>query len=101
GIRDKLVTGVQTCALPIYAARSTGVQGRETGADGTRLGETAARDPGVVCRQLLWSERRGAQDSIRSFRRRPSRAWGKSDPQAGRSEERRVGKECRSESETW
>src|SRR5947208_28631 len=55
GIRDDLVTGVQTCALPI--SRGTG-------------------------------RRRGR----RSRRRRPpGRAT-----RAGRSEERRVGKECRS-----
>src|SRR6266404_7283315 len=58
GIRDKLVTGVQTCALPISTAR---------------------RRPSAP--------RRGGRrrKHVRGGRRRPTR-----------SEERRVGKECRS-----
>src|SRR2546425_4034727 len=65
GIRDKLVTGVQTCALPISAA------GRH--------------DPGTA---------RQAAD-----RNAHEQGAGSREPGAGsapRSEERRVGKECRS-----
>src|SRR5207248_8437966 len=57
GIRDRTVTGVQTCALPICAAR--------------RGGDGPARHP-------------GRRDHPRGAGTRP-----------GRSEERRVGKECR------
>src|SRR5207247_3443541 len=63
GIRDPLVTGVQTCALPIYARRPP----PDSQPDGG--GEPAAA--------RLGSEAAG---------RRPT----------SRSEERRVGKECRS-----
>src|SRR2546430_8087461 len=61
GIRDLTVTGVQTCALPIWAARPEDSVGG------------------------LSKARRG------SVRPTPSRQGG-----ARRSEERRVGKECRS-----
>src|SRR5205823_8221586 len=61
GIRDKLVTGVQTCALPIYTDRA----------------HRLAR-PGEPARLLV----------------RP--ATGRMGAAAERSEERRVGKECRS-----
>src|SRR5205823_10701694 len=60
GIRDKLVTGVQTCALPISSPAGT-----------------------VAC-QLQRAR------SSRSASSRPSSRWS-----CGRSEERRVGKECR------
>src|SRR5207248_6024944 len=68
GIRDRTVTGVQTCALPILAAR--GRQGL-----GFRVG------PG----------RPGGQ---RGCLGRRTRAAGPLR-RASRSEERRVGKECR------
>src|SRR5207244_9934203 len=60
GIRDDLVTGVQTCALPICSARP---------AQPSRRGRARAR----------------------ARRARPPRQT----PCAARSEERRVGKECR------
>src|SRR5207247_4339116 len=66
GIRDPLVTGVQTCALPISAEVALAGQG---------AGQLAPRGS-----WLLWSGVPGAEG-----------------PGAvGRSEERRVGKECRS-----
>src|SRR2546425_76037 len=66
GIRDKLVTGVQTCALPI-----------------SRRGNSAAAEPepGGARR----TQTGGAQK-----RKRCKKLFGE------RSEERRVGKECRS-----
>src|SRR5690349_23264258 len=68
GIRDLYVTGVQTCALPI--CDGPGRAGH--------LARRPARDrPADRERLLLRLRRRGAV-------------------QAGRSEERRVGKECRS-----
>src|SRR2546425_6480723 len=81
GIRDKLVTGVQTCALPIYVLVTlqplTGGAGkaqrrrRQIGARPThRLGSLAHADRDFVRRTDLIVE--------------------------PRSEERRVGKECRS-----
>src|SRR5215510_12398411 len=62
GIRGGHVTGVQTCALPIY---TTAARARPARAD--------------------------ARSAARSARRRAEAA-----PQSIRSEERRVGKECRS-----
>src|SRR2546425_8691282 len=75
GIRDKLVTGVQTCALPI------------------------SRDDGRLLSRFCL----GRESVVRTDRRNVlvPRLWpGTSAPQRNdcriRSEERRVGKECRS-----
>src|SRR5258707_12735421 len=76
GIRDIGVTGVQTCALPISPA----AWHRVRRARGGRVAEPAGQDD----RQL--SGRR---------RERPRRAL-RLDRDGKRSEERRVGKECRS-----
>src|SRR5687767_15411421 len=62
GIRDKLVTGVQTCALPIYVGQR--IDRAEALADPARLEGRRCRGGGRRC--------------------------------GLRSEERRVGKECRS-----
>src|SRR5687767_15606950 len=80
GIRDKLVTGVQTCALPIYPyAPADILLQTDAGADrgGLHLHRAAAALP------------RG-QGQGRAVRLRPEGA------RRDRSEERRVGKECRS-----
>src|SRR5438874_7141863 len=68
GIRDLYVTGVQTCALPI----SAGTRGR--------MARPMTRRP---------------TDTARCRDRRSRRARGRWAP-GQRSEERRVGKECRS-----
>src|SRR5437762_11855737 len=80
GIRDTSVTGVQTCALPI-SRRAAGVQ--------------QAPMPSPAGRSILL-------EPVRTGRRRPrrracaaGRAAGRA-PFPARSEERRVGKECRS-----
>src|SRR2546425_2994301 len=70
GIRDKLVTGVQTCALPILLRLS--------------LAQSARPSP---CRDCAASRRFAAR------RRTPPSA---TPGGSVRSEERRVGKECRS-----
>src|SRR5205823_10615102 len=77
GIRYKLVTGVQTCALPISTSRP-GCWGR------TRR---QAGSPSLQARR----------DSPGSSR--PTRSTGLARVSA-RSEERRVGKECRSQGAT-
>src|SRR2546423_10385242 len=84
GIRDKLVTGVQTCALPIYDASA-----------GTDSGTTMRRK---IARFEAPSIRAASIKSLGSvtkkFRRRKT---ARGSPKAVcRSEERRVGKECRS-----
>src|SRR5687767_15673164 len=81
GIRDKLVTGVQTCALPILPTISP------TSRDPSTRPMSANTPTGSTRRSRWWA-------SISSLR--PKSA---SSPCASarrpRSEERRVGKECR------
>src|SRR5205823_8256226 len=71
GIRDKLVTGVQTCALPIYGVIH-GCYNRSGG--GLRVIDSATTN----CKSV--------EQPI---------DWGVQGPLGPRSEERRVGKECR------
>src|SRR3989449_7487195 len=69
GIRDVAVTGVQTCALPIYKVRATRVT--DTLEDELpELAQRASQGDALLVRDL--------------------------DRAIARSEERRVGKECRS-----
>src|SRR2546430_15449245 len=77
GIRDLTVTGVQTCALPIFTCGSTGSRSRRPF---TRSSSITLPHPPLRARG------RGA-------RRRPPGGGGK---RARRSEERRVGEEGRS-----
>src|SRR5205085_4879736 len=80
GIRDLTVTGVQTCALPIF------------GTEGPTMAALARR-----------LEARGTPPCIFEYSARPKLAselggesYLKAAMSASRSEERRVGKECRS-----
>src|SRR5256885_5461525 len=83
GIRDYKVTGVQTCALPISAALGQiGIQA-EGGSDGAR----DLRD--------LERMRQAIAKMIGKTRREHLR-FGFQAAKGARSEERRVGKECRS-----
>src|SRR2546430_2903145 len=81
GIRDLTVTGVQTCALPISRCLEhlgdLSVGARQTGADGPRRDRSRGRRRRA---------RAGARVCLADYARHRSR----------RSEERRVGKECRS-----
>src|SRR5207248_5697116 len=80
GIRDRTVTGVQTCALPIFAAFLV-----------------KQLPPEPEQRQLLYQERCDQNPGYATEREPPCRT--RIVPAAGdetRSEERRVGKECRS-----
>src|SRR5207248_4649753 len=90
GIRDRTVTGVQTCALPIYGEDGVAVE-----ADGGGQVGVAGR-PG-------WQGRRDGDDSV-GEPRDDEAARGASLPEKldavaigadDRSEERRVGKEWR------
>src|SRR2546425_7139793 len=80
GIRDKLVTGVQTCALPISHRRLT----EAIVGDRTERLRPSARTV----------DRRGEQHGCVWLPTRVSLA--QAEPIEERSEERRVGKECRS-----
>src|SRR5205823_12166508 len=84
GIRDKLVTGVQTCALPIFLRYP----------HATLKGPSSSVDPGAGAIAL-------AADLIDTMRASPA-CVGIAAPQIGvgarafcRSEERRVGEGCR------
>src|SRR5256885_6798318 len=85
GIRDYKVTGVQTCALPILAANRDGVEPRREmraeleGIDDQPHGRAGRIDVFLLCDVFLENVvLNGAGDFL------------------PRSEERRVGKECRS-----
>src|SRR5690349_23438847 len=79
GIRDLYVTGVQTCALPISRGQVVGPEGQRQ-----QLGERRRRAHARVVDEVDGRVRRGELPQ-------PLAAAA-----AGRSEERRVGKECRS-----
>src|SRR5207249_6387473 len=85
GIRDRNVTGVQTCALPICIARQTGEEAPESpfGAGALELDHHVAGahalDVARAARILHHSKERDLERTARE----------------ARSEERRVGKECR------
>src|SRR2546423_5703144 len=81
GIRDKLVTGVQTCALPICRRSKPSWEG---GRAGGTVGRTAART----------GHGRGGRREIQGAY--AERGLETLQQLRGRSEERRVGKECRS-----
>src|SRR5438552_11158534 len=77
GIRDDLVTGVQTCALPIWRCCFPRREGRFFGAPGQKL---ILSKPAKRSAELRFgAETRQRVASL-----------------CARSEERRVGKECRS-----
>src|SRR3712207_6851423 len=84
GIRDIGVTGVQTCALPICPsgrARGAGLAARR-------------RCPRTCSSRPARSAARGRRCAPAPRRRRARGSAAR--PRAARSEERRVGKECRS-----
>src|SRR3989441_9041409 len=100
GIRDKLVTGVQTCALPISACapapRATGaLRGPSHGLGGRRASDGAYRPRP---RRGDGRGRRGGgppdlRPRVRSFRLLPDGEGRSRARRARRSEARRVGKE--------
>src|SRR5207248_6825584 len=85
GIRDRTVTGVQTCALPIFSP----------------LGPTELARPTRMALTWLQSRRSAAPipsrtDAYNSYTLGPSGSGPvRQIMTCGRSEERRVGKECR------
>src|SRR2546422_3205520 len=79
GIRDVAVTGVQTCALPIY-----GVEGVK----GAPVIQVSTTVPGTTGMFLVLGLDLGREASFR--------LWDVAEGEKPRSEERRVGKECRS-----
>src|SRR5256886_9404557 len=82
GIRDLTVTGVQTCALPIWHGRCGHLH------PGRAPGEHRGAE-----RPDLW---RPEVDAVRHWLRLEVHPRRRQDVHGCRSEERRVGKECRS-----
>src|SRR5207247_3521205 len=90
GIRDPLVTGVQTCALPIWPRRMPSGNRARPLRDHREVASRAhAFKGGTVLPILKGAVRSTARDSWRSL---PSALL---DSEEDRSEERRVGKEAR------
>src|SRR5207247_4861235 len=95
GIRDPLVTGVQTCALPIYSMSN--------GCPEADVEAAAKRSPAACASSLNQSSAAGAAIRRGMTRRRvtgPRSAAVVGEllgSKRSRSEERRVGKECRAE----
>src|SRR5690348_17454378 len=82
GIRDGRVTGVQTCALPIYSTAGNSAL-------------SIASNPHRMCSG--WAPKTSPAGSTLSiFVRRSCSPAGPAPGSSKRSEERRVGKECRS-----
>src|SRR5256885_7259292 len=82
GIRDYKVTGVQTCALPIFSRVPYFVP------DKREERQAHHQQTGIdITQRLLWNTQRTDCTQEND---------GGKNENAGRSEERRVGKECRS-----
>src|SRR5206468_6537371 len=94
GIRDLIVTGVQTCALPIFALKKA--RGKtEFRNNAWFVGYAPASRPEIVVAVLVIEGEHStvavpvAREVIKAY-------YDKKQPHADqRSEERRVGKECR------
>src|SRR5256886_7281365 len=84
GIRDLTVTGVQTCALPIYTSL---LEGRAPQASWCEARDRRSRQSRRLCRRRLGT------GGVRA--RGPGMVGARAGVRS-RSEERRVGKECRS-----
>src|SRR5204863_1396933 len=87
GIRDLYVTGVQTCALPISALFGTPRRIPESAAASSCRGFSPASTWNIVAQQATVGAIGPTESRVFDSGNAPSR---------GRSEERRVGKECRS-----
>src|SRR5436189_5985215 len=83
GIRDTSVTGVQTCALPISLRNPADTFDRSRPQAPEASEEDGAR-------------RGGSREAVEGVGRIPERHRAIAREPLGRSEERRVGKECRS-----
>src|SRR5207248_6374316 len=91
GIRDRTVTGVQTCALPIFfAAAGAGVRSRRQGQYDNPCGRGIALRLGGHVHPLPHG---GPEPTVWTTSDQYQRAL--PVQQSVRSEERRVGKECR------
>src|SRR5258708_11416547 len=86
GIRDDLVTGVQTCALPIFTAIVRGIVGE----DYKIISNIVAQSPEIA--RGVDTGGAGDQGIMKGYATSETESMMPRE----RSEERRVGKECRS-----
>src|SRR5205807_6332682 len=98
GIRDYKVTGVQTCALPIWPHAPRGGSG---GADGRHLLRLRSGAQRTLRRAAREKRRRAGAGSRSSRSAQAVRMRTLYTVFLRRSEERRVGKECRSRWSTY
>src|SRR5258708_20870454 len=96
GIRDDLVTGVQTCALPICRCCLGGVCLNVGCIPSKALLHVAAVVDEVKHLEVAGVKFGAPEVNIDQLRGHKDKVIGKLTGGLGRSEERRVGKECRS-----
>src|SRR3712207_9192105 len=89
GIRDIGVTGVQTCALPISWRPGEKATQRNPPSETDEDGQQRIAEVAIVKQK---KDTRARRPGEKATRRNPS----SETDEEGRSEERRVGKECRS-----
>src|SRR5206468_8346682 len=95
-IRDLIVTGVQTCALPIYIVEPAGMGLSFTSLTWMLTGCTGPQPPRSIGEGDTSMKAVEPENTITmSLRTWMDFCALQKAPAAGRSEERRVGKECR------
>src|SRR5206468_8307824 len=92
GIRDLIVTGVQTCALPISTKLKNAAHTTAWSGVSTRVETTVAIELAASWKPLMKSKTTATKMMKTTAVNTEGRAIGSRH----RSEERRVGKECRS-----
>src|SRR5207244_5353659 len=90
GIRDDLVTGVQTCALPIWPSQIPGPFFPSQSIRANRLAWRYRDRPSIS-----WPDRQNCRWTLPASTRPEPWPGPRREPSDQRSEERRVGKECR------
>src|SRR5207247_5146758 len=90
-IRDPLVTGVQTCALPIFDGFAGGRMHLDLPAARTAITEYVAKPLGIEITDAAWGIGRIVNSNMANATRKVLAGHG-ADPRDLRSEERRVGK---------
>src|SRR5205085_7209877 len=96
GIRDLTVTGVQTCALPIWACACAGTTGAGPRASGSRTAGSSTGTPARAGAEMRLRVEPSPMGGWRVMAEGSDAPVSVHDTEEERSEERRVGKEGRS-----